>query len=69
MPSRWREREVLGLLGRGLSNAEIAAELWITEGTVKGHVSSILQHLHANNRVQTAIIDYQTGGGTSRMRS
>lgn len=56
-----RERTVLSLLGRGLSNAEIAAELWIAEGTVKGHVTSIFQQLHANNRVQAAIIAYEAG--------
>jgi DNA-binding NarL/FixJ family response regulator len=56
-----RERSVLALLGRGLSNAEIAADLWISEATVKGHVSSILQRLGANNRVQAAIIAYEAG--------
>lgn len=56
-----RERTVLSLLGRGLSNAEIAAELWIAEGTVKGHISSIFQRLHASNRVQAAIIAYEAG--------
>jgi DNA-binding NarL/FixJ family response regulator len=56
-----RERGVLRLLSRGLSNAEIAATLWISEGTVKGHVSSILQQLHANNRVKAAIIAYEAG--------
>ncbi len=56
-----RERTVLSLLGRGLSNAEIAAELWIAEGTVKGHISSIFQQLNANNRVQAAIIAYEAG--------
>jgi len=56
-----RERSVLVLLGRGQSNAEIAKELWISEATVKGHVSSILQRLDANNRVQAAIIAYEAG--------
>jgi DNA-binding NarL/FixJ family response regulator len=56
-----RERSVLALLGGGRSNAEIATELWISEATVKGHVSSILQSLNVNNRVQAAIIAYQAG--------
>lgn len=56
-----RERSVLALLGGGRSNAEIATELWISEATVKGHVSSILQSLGVNNRVQAAIIAYQAG--------
>lgn len=56
-----RERAVLALLGRGRSNAEIAGELWISEGTVKGHVSSILRRVGANNRVQAAIIAFEAG--------
>ncbi|TDD21914.1 response regulator [Nonomuraea diastatica] len=56
-----REREVLGLLGAGLSNAEIARRLHIVEGTVKAYVSAILTRLDVRNRVQAAIIAYEAG--------
>jgi DNA-binding NarL/FixJ family response regulator len=56
-----RELEVLGLVGRGLSNAEIARELHIVEGTVKAYVSTILTRLDVRNRVQAAIIAYEAG--------
>lgn len=56
-----REREVLALLGSGLSNAAIAATLYVVEGTVKAYVSSILAHLGARNRVQAAILAYEAG--------
>lgn len=56
-----RERDVLALLGAGCSNAEIGARLFLTEGTVKGHVSSVLIKLDARNRVQAAITAYQAG--------
>nr|WP_274389135.1 response regulator transcription factor [Streptomyces taklimakanensis] len=56
-----REREVLALIGAGLSNAEIARRLHITEGTVKGHVSAILNGLEVANRVQAAITAYEAG--------
>ncbi|QSB15409.1 response regulator transcription factor [Natronosporangium hydrolyticum] len=54
-----REREVLSLLASGLSNAEIAARLYLVEGTVKAYVSAILAALGARNRVAAAIIAYE----------
>ncbi|MEV0279096.1 response regulator transcription factor [Streptomyces sp. NPDC050610] len=56
-----REREVLALLGGGLSNAEIAARLYLVEGTVKAYVSAILSRLSLKNRVQAAILAYEAG--------
>jgi DNA-binding NarL/FixJ family response regulator len=56
-----REREVLALVGRGLSNQDIGRELFLSEGTVKAHVSAILLRLEVGNRVQAAIIAYEAG--------
>ncbi|QWF78541.1 response regulator [Amycolatopsis sp. CA-230715] len=51
-----REREVAIEIGRGLSNAEIAGKLYMSEATVKAHVSRLLTKLNVNNRVQIAIL-------------
>ncbi|MCI2418180.1 response regulator transcription factor [Saccharopolyspora sp. K220] len=56
-----RDRDVLALLGRGLPNAAIAAELNLTEGTVKVYVSSLLAKLGVENRVRAAILAYEAG--------
>jgi DNA-binding NarL/FixJ family response regulator len=56
-----REREVLALVGAGLSNAEIARRLHIVEGTVKAYVSTILTRLDVRNRVQAAIVAHEAG--------
>lgn len=56
-----REREVLGLVGAGLSNAEIGNRLHLVEGTVKAYVSAVLTRLGVKNRVQAAIVAYEAG--------
>jgi DNA-binding NarL/FixJ family response regulator len=56
-----REREVLRLVALGMSNAEIAAALYITAGTAKTHVARLLAKLGARDRVQLVITAYQAG--------
>ncbi|AGP58203.1 response regulator [Streptomyces rapamycinicus] len=55
------ERDVLRLLGTGLSNAEIAVQLHLSSGTVKAHISSILTRTHCTNRVQAAVLAQVAG--------
>jgi NarL family two-component system response regulator LiaR len=56
-----REMEVLHLIGQGLSNAEIAEQLVITERTVKAHVSNLLGKLHLSDRTQAAVYAWREG--------
>ncbi|MFB7667927.1 response regulator [Kitasatospora sp. NPDC056138] len=56
-----REREVLALVGRGLSNTEIAAHLTISMATVKTHMTRLLAKLNARDRAQLVITAYETG--------
>ncbi len=56
-----REQEVLKLVARGLSNTEIANRLYVTQATVKTHVSRLLMKLQARDRAQLIVLSYETG--------
>jgi DNA-binding NarL/FixJ family response regulator len=56
-----REREVLGSLSRGLSNAAIAAELFLSAATVKTHISNIMAKTETTSRVQATVFAYESG--------
>ncbi|MER6001336.1 response regulator [Nonomuraea sp. NPDC051941] len=56
-----REREVLGLVGTGMTNDEIAAKLFMSPATAKTHVSRAMMKLHARDRAQLVVIAYESG--------
>ena len=63
-----RERDVFHLIARGLTNAEIGNELYISDTTVKTHITHILQKLGLRDRVQVVVLAYETGISTSDAR-
>jgi DNA-binding NarL/FixJ family response regulator len=56
-----REREILTLMGRGLSNTELAGHLVLSEATVKTHVAHIFSKLSLRDRAQAVVVAYETG--------
>jgi DNA-binding NarL/FixJ family response regulator len=65
-PLTEREREVVSLVARGLSNAEIGQELYISPATAKTHVSRAMMKLAARDRAQLVVIAFETGLVTPR---
>jgi len=61
-----REREVAVAVGQGKSNAEVAAQLYMSVATVKAHVSRLLMKLDVDNRVQIALLVHDAGLSTER---
>jgi DNA-binding NarL/FixJ family response regulator len=64
-----RERQVFHLIAEGLSNSEIGQQLFISDTTVKTHITHILQKLHLRDRVQAVVLAYQSGLAHSEGRS
>ncbi|MCL4506956.1 MAG: response regulator transcription factor [Chloroflexi bacterium] len=64
-----RERQVLGLVARGLSNKEVGAELGLAEKTVKHYLTSVLQKLHVRSRVEAALLAQRHGIGQDPQNS
>jgi DNA-binding NarL/FixJ family response regulator len=56
-----REREVLALVGRGMSNSEIGAQLYVSPATAKAHVSHVMTKLFARDRAQLVVVAYESG--------
>jgi DNA-binding NarL/FixJ family response regulator len=56
-----RETEVLACLGEGMTNGQIAGRLFLSEATVKGHVSRLLEKLGCGNRTQAGLLAYEAG--------
>jgi DNA-binding NarL/FixJ family response regulator len=56
-----REREVLALVGRGLSNTEIGESLYVSPATAKTHVSHVMTKLYARDRAQLVVVAYESG--------
>jgi DNA-binding NarL/FixJ family response regulator len=56
-----REREVLVLMARGLDNSQIAAELFISDATVRTHIGHVLSKLNSRSRVQAVVVAYESG--------